>query len=149
MNLGDRKFFKVKNPHKSFLCALCSAPRQMKYNRNLSFKNYLQITTLAVGLVYFLFPVFGFKSIYLMFVIWFIAEVANKILYRNELPCPYCGFDATWYRRDVKVARKKVEDFWVLRNPKQNLESEVSENQQPLNKTNLNTESQSEVQSQM
>lgn len=149
MNLGDRKFFKVKNPNKSFLCALCSAPRQMKYNRNLSFKNYLQITTLAVGLVYFLFPVFGFKSIYLMFVIWFIAEVANKILYRNELPCPYCGFDATWYRRDVKVARKKVEDFWVLRNPKQNLESEVSENQQPLNKTNLNTESQSEVQSQM
>lgn len=149
MNLGDRKFFKVKNPNKSFLCALCSAPRQMKYNRNLSFKNYLQLTTLAVGLMYFLFPVFGFKTIYLMFVIWFIAEVANKILYRNKLPCPYCGFDATWYRRDVKVARKKVEDFWALRNPKQNLEGEVSENQQALNKTNLNTESQSEVQSQM
>jgi hypothetical protein len=146
MNLRDRKFFKVKNPNKSFLCG---APRQMKYNRNLSFKNYLQLTTLAVGLMYFLFPVFGFKTIYLMFVIWVIAEVANKILYRNELPCPYCGFDATWYRRDVKVARRKVEDFWALRNPKQNLEGEVGENQQSLNKNNLNTENQSEAQSQM
>ena len=29
-----------------------------------------------------------------------------------ELPCPHCGFDATWYKRDVKVARRQVLDFW-------------------------------------
>lgn len=143
MDLRDRKFFKVKNPNKSFLCALCSAPRQMKYQRNLSAKNYFQLTMLAVGLVYFLYPVFGFKSMYLMFIIWVVAEIANKMLYRNELPCPYCGFDATWYRRDVKIARKKVEDFWAQRNkPSENNEELVD----ILNKTTLNTESQQEIQ---
>lgn len=41
-----------------------------------------------------------------------MIEIANKMLYRKEIPCPYCGFDATWYRRDVTVANQKVKDYW-------------------------------------
>lgn len=117
MNLEDSRFFKVKNPSKNFLCALCSSPRQMKYKRNLSFKNYLQLTVLGGSLTYFLFPIFGAKTLFLTFIVWMVVEVANKILYRNELPCPYCGFDATWYRRDVKIAKQKVENFWNEKRP--------------------------------
>ena len=31
---------------------------------------------------------------------------------KSEIPCPYCGFDASWYKKDVKIARKKVQEFW-------------------------------------
>lgn len=117
ISLKSARFYKVKNPTKSFLCALCTAPRQMKYSKNLSIKNYIQITLLCAALSWALFPVMGLKSIYLMFVVWPIVEVANKLLYRKEIPCPYCGFDATWYRRDVKVAKRKVEDFWNTNYP--------------------------------
>jgi hypothetical protein len=144
MNLENRKFFKVKNANNSFLCALCSAPRQMRYKRNLSFKNYLQLTTLAVGLMYFLYPVFGLKTIYLMFIIWVVAELANKMLYRHELPCPYCGFDATWYKRDVKMARKKVEDFWATKNSKQIHDVEAND-EAVINNSSLKADSQQEV----
>ena len=41
----------------------------------------------------------------------------NKLLYRKEIACPYCGFDATWYRRDVKKANELVKDFWLKNYP--------------------------------
>lgn len=49
--------------------------------------------------------------------LWIAFEVVNKILYRKGIPCPYCGFDATWYRRDVKIAHQKVRDYWKLNYP--------------------------------
>lgn len=136
MDFAQKRFFKVKNPSQHFLCALCSTPRQMKYKRNLSITNYLQLTLLGGSLTYFLYPLFGAKTLFLTFILWMVVEVANKILYRNELPCPYCGFDATWYRRDVKVAKKKVQDFWNERNP----QAPAEENSEPIqvNNSSLN-----------
>ena len=32
--------------------------------------------------------------------------------YRKEIPCPHCGFDASWYKKDVKIARRLVKEFW-------------------------------------
>jgi hypothetical protein len=116
-NLKNKRFFKVKKPSRHFICALCSAPRQMKYKKNLNEMNYIQITVLAVFLAWAFYPLMGAKSLSLVFVLWPIFEVVNKILYRKEIPCPYCGFDATWYRRDVKVAKKKVEEFWSEKLP--------------------------------
>lgn len=52
------------------------------------------------------------KVVFIFFLILAAFEMINKHLYRKEIPCPYCGFDATWYRRDVKVARQKVENFF-------------------------------------
>lgn len=111
------RFYKVKNPRKQFLCALCRAPRQMKYSKNLSVKNYLQLFILSSFISWATFPLMGFKGLFWVFVVWPVAELANKLIYRKEIPCPYCGFDATWYRRDVKVARRKVEDFWSSNYP--------------------------------
>lgn len=117
-DLKKKRFFKVKKASRNFLCALCESPRQMKYSKNLSEKNYFQILLLSAFLSWALYPVMGLKAISLILVIWPIFEVTNKVFYRKDIACPYCGFDATWYRRDVKVARTKVEDFWKTRLPK-------------------------------
>ena len=42
----------------------------------------------------------------------------------KQISCPHCGFDATWYKRDVKVARQLVKDFWVQ---KQGLDAQNSQ----------------------
>ena len=64
-----------------------------------------------------LFPFMGTKTVLLTFPIWMLVEVVNKLLYRKEVACPYCGFYATWYRRDVKVANKIVKEFWKQNYP--------------------------------
>lgn len=115
--LKKKKFFKVKNSKKEFLCALCKSPRQLRYTKNLSKLVYVRLFLLSSFLVWTLFPYIAEKSILLVLPIWPIAEFANKMLYRKEIPCSYCGFDATWYRRDVKVAKRKVDDFWAERLP--------------------------------
>lgn len=112
---NQNHFVKVKNPKKEFLCALCSAPRQLRYSKNLSRKNYLQIIVTSVVASWVLFPLMGLNSLFSVFFVWTAFEVTNKFLYRKEIPCPYCGFDATWYKRDIKLARRKVEDFWTDR----------------------------------
>lgn len=110
--LQTGRFYKVKNPKKNFLCALCSAPRQMKYSKNLAGKNFLQIIVLSSFLSWAFFPLMGGKALTLIFPVWMLVELVNKMLYRKEIPCPYCGFDATWYRRDVNIANNKVKAFW-------------------------------------
>ena len=44
-------------------------------------------------------------------------EVYKRLNFRKEIPCPHCGFDASWYKRDVKVARKLVERHWETSQP--------------------------------
>ena len=110
--LQSRKFYKVKNPTKNFLCALCSAPRSIKFTKNLKLQNYLQIALISIALTWALYPLMGEKSLFAVFMVWMAFEFSNKVLYRKGIPCPYCGFDATWYRRDVKVAHQKVKDYW-------------------------------------
>ena len=111
------RFYKVKNPAKNFLCALCSAPRSLKYNKNLKPMNYLQIILVSGVVTWLLFPLIGEKSLVTVFVVWMAFELINKMLYRKEIPCPYCGFDATWYKRDVKVAHRKVKEYWQTNHP--------------------------------
>ena len=117
--LKSARFYKVKNPRKHFLCALCRAPRQMKYSKNLNWKNYLQLTILTAFISTLLYPFMGIKGVFVCLFMWPIVEMTNKLLYRKEIPCPYCGFDATWYRRDVKVAKRKVENFLTSKKEKQ------------------------------
>jgi len=136
-DLKNKRFFKVKKPSRHFICALCTAPRQMKYKKNLNEMNYIQITVLAVFLAWAFYPLMGAKSLSLVFILWPIFEVANKILYRKEIPCPYCGFDATWYRRDVKVAKQKVEEFWTEKLPtkisEENIEADSVNQNETIN----------------
>ena len=112
MSLVGKRFYKVKKAKHRFLCALCSAPRELRYTKHLSLFNYIQLVILTAATLYFLFPYIGAKAAISFFIYWAGFELVNKFLYRKDLSCPYCGFDATWYKRDVKMARKKVELFW-------------------------------------
>lgn len=116
-SLTDQRFYRVKNPRREFLCALCSAPRQMKYSKHLSLINYLQIILIFTLVTWALWGIMEVKSLFMFFPIWLSFEIGNKLLYRKELPCPYCGFDPSWYRRDVTVANRKVKDFWQQNYP--------------------------------
>ena len=107
-----KRVYKVKNAITSFICPLCSSPRGLRYSSRLTKKNYLHIFMINTVLGLLLFNLMNFKVIYLFFLVWAADEAENKILYRKEIPCPHCGFDATWYKRDVKVARKLVKEYW-------------------------------------
>ncbi len=110
--LQTGRFYKVKHPRRKFLCALCSAPRQMRFSKNLNAIHFVQVLIVTAFLGWLLFPIMEAKVMTLIVPVWMIFELINKTLYRRELPCPYCGFDATWYRKDVKVANRLVKDYW-------------------------------------
>lgn len=106
---------KLKRNKKHFLCALCSSHRTMKYSKNLDLIHYLQIALLSFSFTYFSWSTLGVNSLLFSPIIWVLFEVTNKIFYRKDVPCPNCGFDATWYRRDVKIAKNKVQEFWQIK----------------------------------
>jgi hypothetical protein len=107
---------KTKRKFQECFCALCSTPRRLKYSRNLSQIHYLQILMVTSLLTYGTYSWFGFKGAMTLPVVWIIFETIHKALYRKELSCPFCGFDPTWYKKDIKLARKRVEDF-IKQNP--------------------------------
>jgi hypothetical protein len=92
-------------------CALCRTPRKLSYARHLSALNYLQIILLTAAFTWASFPLFQFKALSSVFVIWAAFEISKKLLYRKDIKCKVCGFDPTWYRKDVRVARRQVETF--------------------------------------
>lgn len=89
----------------------------MKYAKNLNRKQAFQILLISVTLTWIFFPIIGPEAVFAVFLVWPIFEMVNKLLYRKEIPCPYCGFDATWYRRDVKKANELVKSFWATNYP--------------------------------
>ncbi|MFP5489893.1 MAG: hypothetical protein ACLGG0_00225 [Bacteriovoracia bacterium] len=91
-------------------CALCRSPRSMSYQRHLSPLHYLQMALLTVVLTWLMFDFLEWKTLGSFFFIWASYEFSRKLLYRRELKCTVCGFDPTWYKRDVRIARRHVED---------------------------------------
>ena len=64
-----------------------------------------------------MYPFLGLRSVVVFFLVWGVMEFSKRILFKKEIPCPHCGFDATWYKKDVKVARQKVKEFWDEKGP--------------------------------
>ncbi|MFP5459863.1 MAG: hypothetical protein ACLGG7_14090 [Bacteriovoracia bacterium] len=95
---------------KDCYCALCRTPRTMNYQRNLSPMHYLQMVLVTVILTWSLFDWLEWKTLASFFFLWAGYEFSRKLLYRRELKCTVCGFDPTWYRRDIRVARRQVEE---------------------------------------
>jgi hypothetical protein len=58
--------------------------------------------------------------------VWGAMEFSLRLLFKKEIPCPHCGFDATWYKKDMKVARQKVKEFWDKKRP------DTAENAEPI-----------------
>jgi len=83
-------------------------------------RHYFQILTLGFVFTAATYFLFAWNGIAALPIIWIIFESTHKSLYRKDLKCPFCGFDPTWYKKDVKLARRKVEEFL-----KQNPESPV------------------------
>ncbi len=109
-----------KSDKKEFFCACCRMPRVSRYARRLHSGHFIQILVLAIAVGSSLYPWLEWKGFMSLPIIWALYESIHKSLYRKDIKCPFCGFDPTWYKKDVRVARKQVEDFL-----KQNPESPV------------------------
>ncbi len=109
----ESRVFKYKNKANSFFCPLCRTERGISTSPRLTKKNYIQILLTSIVFGSLLFPLMGVKCFFIFFVILGAFELAVRTDYKKQVACPHCGFDATWYKRDVKVARKLVKEFWV------------------------------------
>ncbi len=119
-NFSDQTFKPNKNEKTECFCALCRSPRVIRYSRRLMVRHYFQILTIAFVFTAATYSWLDVKGVYSLPLIWIMFEGIHKSLYRKDLKCPYCGFDPTWYKKDVKLARRKVEEFL-----KQNPESPI------------------------
>lgn len=106
----------MKKNVKECFCALCRSPRKLRYSRHLTKLHYGQILVLTLVFSFITFPFLSWKGAMSLPIIWGLFESIHKSLYRKDLKCPYCGFDPKWYKKDVKLARQKVEEF-LKQNP--------------------------------
>ncbi|MBF0205626.1 MAG: hypothetical protein HQK53_01920 [Oligoflexia bacterium] len=117
MSVVDKRVFRFKDPVLEFYCPLCRSKRYLMYRSKLSKKNYLQLLILSIILAFGTYPWMGERSFVWPLVVWGGAELVLKIFFRKNIPCPYCGFDATWYKKDVRVAKRLVAEFWKKKMP--------------------------------
>ena len=109
----ERRTFKVKNAVTRFFCPLCRTERAFTIKPRTSVKNYVQMAMLTLVTTGICFPLWEWGGVFSFFVYFACFEFVRRTLFRKQVPCPHCGFDASWYKRDVKVARTKVKDFWI------------------------------------
>ncbi len=108
----DKRNYVYKNKSRQFFCPLCSTPRVMRVKSRLTKFNHVQLGLATGFATLVLFPWLEWKTLFSYFFFWVAFEMGTRILFKQDMPCPHCGFDATWYKKDVKMARKKVQDFW-------------------------------------
>ena len=111
----EKRTYKFKRAHMEFFCPLCKTQRAVSTDPHLSIMNYFQITLITMAISACLYPFMELKGIFSFFVVWGAFEATLRVNFRKEVPCPHCGFDASWYKKDVKVARQKVDEFWASR----------------------------------
>ena len=122
----DKRPYKVKNAVLEFLCPLCGVERGVSVHYKLTAKNHFQIAIISIvlSLVSFSFLSWGVMLFYPTVLVSF--EFVRRSVYRKEIPCPHCGFDAVWYKKDVPKTRELVHEFWSEKS--ENLDSEIDEN---------------------
>jgi len=114
----EERVYCYKEPFKNFYCPLCGTKRSIVNNYRLTGKNFIQILLITVMINLLIFPVTGFKGAFFIFLVWGGFEFIKRSLFKKEIPCPHCGFDASWYKKDVKVARKLVQEYWDRKDEK-------------------------------
>jgi hypothetical protein len=117
------RVYKYKNKERNFFCPLCRTERNMTTSPRLTKKNILQISLTSLVIAAILFPYFGVESGVIFFAVWGTFELAIRSDYKKQISCPHCGFDASSYKRDVRVARQQVADFWAK---KQSVDSSIT-----------------------
>ena len=120
--------YRYKKSTMDFFCPLCRTERSFTTSFRLTLMNFIQMSLITIVLTAILFPWLGLKGGFLFFAVWAAFDFGSRVNFRKEIPCPHCGFDASWYKRDVKVARKLVHQFWDSEEPGQAKEdSEIIE----------------------
>lgn len=104
----DKRIYRIKDPQKRFFCPLCRTERGIVVSPRLTAKNYLQILLTSAILFAGMYSMIGVRGFAIFFVVWGLFELSVRSQFKKEIPCPHCGFDATWYHRDVKIARELV-----------------------------------------
>ena len=127
MRALEKRPFKLRRPILRFFCALCRTERQLSKRSKLNALQVFQILLISSILMLLLYPLWSFKVLIVLPIVGALFEGLNKLQFRKEIPCPYCGFDATWYKRDVKLAKKGVEEFWQVE--EKNLENSDTSSQ--------------------
>jgi len=100
--------YRFKNHARTFFCPLCGVERVQRVRARMSSLNHLQVALLTAFFCLFV----GWQGLVSYFIFWMLFEGSQRLLFKGEVPCPHCGFDASWYKRDVRVARQKVQEFW-------------------------------------
>ncbi len=133
-----KRRYRLKKSSVDFFCPLCRTPRQLGLSSRLNKLSKIQILLFSAVLMLLFYPLMQERSVVLVFFVWILVEGIQKMLFRKDLPCPHCGFDATWYRKDVRVAKRLVKDFWQKnqRDPavakEEEKEAEVEKEKKPL-----------------
>ncbi len=109
----ETRVYKYKNKSRNFFCPLCRTERNVNATPRMTKKNIVQIALTSIVFGTILFPLMGAESFFVFFLVWGAFELSIRSDFKKQVPCPHCGFDATWYKRDVKVARQKVAEFWA------------------------------------
>jgi hypothetical protein len=125
----ENRVYKYKNSGHQFFCPLCRTERGISISPRLTKKNYVQILLTSIVLGSMLYPLMGVKCFFIFFVAWTIFELAVRTNYKKQVACPHCGFDATSYKRDVRVARQQVKDFWAQKSGLNDLKSQPTAKQ--------------------
>lgn len=112
----DRRIYRYKQNVHTFFCPLCSTERAYKTKPSLNLLNHSQIALLTLVSTAVSYEWIGLRGLFLYFAYWAIFEMSVRVIFRKDVPCPHCGFDASWYKRDVKVARRLVKEFWDQKN---------------------------------
>ena len=116
MNPMERTYH-TKKASLRFLCPLCGAQRSLYYQASLKLHHYVHIILISVVAGLVSWPLMGWKGIFPSLFVWACYELGLRSLYRKDILCPHCGFDAAWYKKDVKRARQMVQDFWTQKMP--------------------------------
>lgn len=111
----ENRPYRYKKAAMHFFCPLCRTERVITNGHRLSAMNYIQIVLVTGFITALSFPWAGLKGLFAFFPVWLGFEMVRRALFSREVPCPHCGFDASWYKRDVKVARQRVAEFWAER----------------------------------
>lgn len=123
----EYRTYKHKNPKMEFFCPLCGTKRAFHSTPRLSVKNYFQLTLSSVLAGAALYPLMGIRSYFVFFIFWALFEAGVRMNFRKEIPCPHCGFDASWYKKDVKIARRIVQQFWADKRPSADMQEKLEE----------------------
>lgn len=121
MDMQPTFTYRAKKSVMTFFCPLCRSERVQRVHARMSAKNHVQLGMLTILSLMILYPVMQWRALGVYFLYWGLFEASIRLLFKKEVPCPHCGFDATWYKRDVKVARRKVQEFWAKREAEKTL----------------------------